>query len=90
MVVIPNAWHHRATSRPMRPSPTTPIVLPDSSLPMNLLRSHLPPLREETALGMFLASAMIRDIVSSAADRVLPPGTFMTRMPLQQGQRWQR
>ena len=32
----------RATSRPMRPRPTTPSVLPASCVPTNLLRSHLP------------------------------------------------
>ena len=50
---------------------------------MNLLRSHLPPLSDATADGMLRARAMMRDKVSSAALRVLPPGVFITRIPLQ-------
>jgi hypothetical protein len=35
-----------------------------------------------TAEGMLRASAIIKLRVSSAAERVLPPGVFITRMPL--------
>ena len=58
-----------------------PITFPDSSVPMYLDRSQRPALRLATACGMFRASAITKDIVSSAADVVLPPGVFMTRMP---------
>jgi hypothetical protein len=45
---------------------------------MNLDRSHLPPLRDATALGTLRSRFIIRDTVSSAADVVLPPGVLTT------------
>ncbi len=45
---------------------------------MNLDRSHLPPLREATALGTLRSRFIMMDTVNSAAEVVLPPGVFTT------------
>ena len=66
----------------MRPRPTTPSVLPASCVPTNLLRSHLPAFMMASAAGTWRASASISAMVCSAAETVLPPGVFMTTMPL--------
>ena len=58
----------RATSRPMRPRPTTPSVLPASCVPTNLLRCHLAGAERTwaSAAGMWRARAMSRVMVCSA------------------------
>ena len=78
---IPKARAREATSRPMRPSPTTPRRLPNSSTPANFLRSQVSAFMEESAGGMLRARASIRAIASSAVEIVLPPGEFMTSTP---------
>ena len=70
-----------ATMRPTLPRPMTPMVLLHSSTPTNLLRSHLPPLSEATAWGIWRASAIIKAMVCSPVVTLLPPGVFMTTMP---------
>src|ERR1051325_8661833 len=72
----------RATSRPTRPRPTTPSVLPASWVPTSLARSHLPACRLASAAGMWRARAIKSVMVCSAVLTVLPPGVFMTTMPL--------
>ncbi len=65
----------------MLPSPTTPSVLPRSSLPMNFFFSHLPPHVLAVACGMWRAIASISASVCSATEIALPPGVFITSTP---------
>jgi hypothetical protein len=78
---MPKPWSRRATSVPMRPSPTMPSVLPWTSAPRNRSRSHFPLLRWACAWGSFRAVASRSAIVCSAAAIVFPPGVFMQTMP---------
>ena len=57
MIRISNGVARLTTSRPMLPRPTTPSVLPRSSVPRNFFFSHLPDLVETLACGMERASA---------------------------------
>ena len=78
---MPNALARIATSWPMRPKPSTPRVLPSTSVPPNLLRSHLPEVRLACACGMLRASASISATVCSAAATVFASGALATMMP---------
>src|ERR1700733_6885068 len=70
-----------ATMRPMLPIPTTPRVLPKTSAPVKLLRSHTPALRLALAAGILRAIAIIIEIACSAVVTLLPWGLFITTMP---------
>jgi hypothetical protein len=72
----------RATAMPIRPRPITPSTLLLSWLPMYFLRSQAPDLRLLQACTTLRLMASIKAIVCSAALSVLPPGVFITRMPL--------
>ena len=78
---MPRLRANVAVCEPTRPMPTTPRVLEDSSLPTKRLRSHFPPLREETADGILRASENIMAMVCSAVVMTLPSGAFTTKMP---------
>ena len=68
---MPKALARVATSWPIRPKPSTPSVLPSTSVPPNLLRSHLPPVRLAWACGMLRAQREHqRDGVLGRRDRV--------------------
>ena len=79
---MPKARARIATSWPMRPKPSTPSVLPSTSVPPNFARSHLPQVRLACACGMLRASASISATVCSAAATVLASGALATMMPL--------
>ncbi len=81
-VRIPKPCILRATSRPTFPTPTTPSVLPSSSVPEKLLRSHAPPLSEADACGICRATASSIAHVCSAVEIVLPSGALRTSTPL--------
>ena len=49
---MPNARARAATSRPIRPKPMTPSILPRSSAPMNFFLSHSPRFIEASAAGI--------------------------------------
>jgi hypothetical protein len=70
-----------ATSRPIRPNPITPKVLPVISVPTNFARSHLPAWVDASAWGVLRARANNSAKVCSAAEMVLPPGTLATTIP---------
>src|SRR2546422_98381 len=78
---MPNARATCATCPPIRPSPTTPIVLPRSSVPSNRLRSHSPRRIASAAQGMWRTNASSSPIACSAALTVFAPGAFITAMP---------
>ena len=78
---MPKAWQRAATSRPIRPRPTTPTRLPWSSTPAKDFRSHFWALMEASAWAMFRAIAMRRAKASSAVETRFPPGEFITTMP---------
>ena len=65
----------------MRPKPSTPSVLPSTSVPPNFERSHLPLVSEAWACGMLRASASISATVCSAAATVLASGALATMIP---------
>src|SRR5665647_241294 len=65
----------------MRPSPRTPSVLPKTSTPRKRERCHSPFLTEKHACGMLRERAIIRLMVCSAAEIMLPSGAFMTMVP---------
>ena len=50
-----------------------------SSIPVSFSPSQRPSFMDATACGMFIASARMCDIVSSAVDTMLPPGVFITK-----------
>src|SRR5664280_3910247 len=58
-----------------------PRVLPYSSTPSHLERSHFPATRAAWAWGMLRAWASSRAIACSAADRMLDWGALTTMMP---------
>ena len=70
------------TDIPIRPRPITPIVLLLSWLPIYFLRSHAPFFRLVQAGTTFRLKASISASVCSPALSVLPPGVFITRIPL--------
>mmetsp|Transcript_16067 Transcript_16067/g.34879 ORF Transcript_16067/g.34879 Transcript_16067/m.34879 type:complete len:251 (-) Transcript_16067:28-780(-) len=76
------ACMRETTSRPTRPSPSTPRVLPSSSTPMYFLRSHLPAFIDMSPWATLRARLAISAQVCSAAETVFPPGVFITTMPL--------
>src|SRR4051794_20452985 len=65
----------------MLPSPTTPSVLPRSSLPRNFFFSHFPDFVEALACGTARAIESINASVCSATEIALPPGVFITSTP---------
>ena len=71
----------RATSRPTRPNPTMPSVLPRSSVPCSDFFSHLPPRVVTSARTMCRARASIKANVCSATATALAPGVFITAIP---------
>src|SRR3989344_8358564 len=80
-IFIPKPLAIRATVEPIRPNPTMPNDLSNNSTPLNLLRSHLPLLRDAQACGILRDKARIRLIVCSAVDVVFPPGVFIATTP---------
>ena len=78
---MPSARQRAATSRPMRPKPTTPMRFPLSSTPANDFRSHFPAFMDASAWGMLRASASSSARLSSAVETRLPSGEFMTTTP---------
>ena len=78
---MPKARARLATSPPMRPAPTRPSVLPYSSAPPKLLRSHAPSCIDRSAAGTRLTSASRSANVSSHAEIVLPEGAVSTATP---------
>src|SRR6266704_2834233 len=81
MTFIPMAWHLRATSLPLRPTPIPPSVFPANSAPLNLLFTHWWSFSVSYAWGKFLASAKSMAMVCSAVVVVEPPGEFITKTP---------
>ena len=65
----------------MRPKPTTPRVLPYSSVPLNLGRSQAPPISEACALGTLRQSESISASVCSAAATEFDSGALATTIP---------
>ena len=78
---IPSPCAFCATTRPMLPSPTTPSVRFESSIPVNAFFSHLPAFIEAVACGMWRASAISNAIACSAVVTLLPDGVLMTTTP---------
>src|SRR3954451_23011935 len=78
---IPSPAAFRETCWPMRPKPSTPSVLPSSSMPPYAFRSQRPCFSAACACGMFRASATSRPIVCSAADTTFDSGAFATTIP---------
>src|ERR1017187_7375970 len=74
MISSPKPLARLATSRPIRPSPRMPSVLPRSSMPCRLFFSHLPACMVAFAAGSFRASASISAMVSSATATAFAPG----------------
>src|SRR4051812_32156392 len=70
-----------ATRTPIRPRPTTPIVLSVISTPVNLLRFHSPVLRLELACGTRRATASNNATACSAAETMLEVGALTTSTP---------
>ncbi len=65
----------------MRPKPTTPSVLPVTSMPPNLERSQRPCTRLACAWGMLRAWETSSAMACSAADSELEPAALQTTMP---------
>src|SRR4029077_19725083 len=82
MTSISSPCARLATSDPTLPSPTTPSVLPRTSVPMNLDRVHSPRFTEASACGTHRARAKRSAMVCSAAATMLPRGALTTRIPL--------
>src|SRR5262245_18537355 len=78
---IPNARPYRATCPPTLPRPTMPSVLPSSSTPTFVERSHFPARIWASARAISRALARRRAKACSAADVTLPSGAFMTMTP---------
>ena len=79
--VMPIALAPSATTCPILPHPTMPMVLPCSSTPVKFFFTHLPALTDASAAGMCLAKLAISDKASCAVLIVFPPGVFITMMP---------
>src|SRR5215472_4230229 len=80
--VMPKARARRATSIPIRPSPTIPNVLPRSSVPCSDFFSHLPACIHSFARHTCRAIASIMASVCSATATAFAPGVFITAIPL--------
>ncbi len=78
---MPRPRARDATSWPIRPKPSTPSVLPHTSMPPNRLRSQRPSLSAACACGMLRAIASSRPTACSAADTMFEPGALATMMP---------
>ena len=78
---IPKAAARCATSFPIRPKPTTPKVLSNSSTPSHLLRSQRPSFKALCACGTLRATASNIAMVCSAADTMFDSGAFATITP---------
>jgi hypothetical protein len=65
----------------MRPSPSTPNVLPASSIPVKRWRSQLPEVSAACACGTFRASARSSAIACSAAESTVDSAAFATTIP---------
>ena len=78
---MPSPIARRATCWPIRPKPSTPSVLPSSSTPLHLERSHRCCFSAAWACGMLRASATIRPTVCSAAETTVDSGAFATTIP---------
>ena len=78
---MPKARARWATRAPTRPRPTTPRVLPWSSTPSHLERSHFPATRAAWAWGMLRAWASSRAMACSAAERMFDWGALTTITP---------
>ena len=61
--------------------PTKPSVLPSSSTPRNLARSHLPDRMDASPRAMLRAKDSISPKACSAAETLLASGALTTRMP---------
>ncbi len=83
MTLAPSAIAMRATSRPIAPQPTTPIVRPRTSMPRT--RGQPPDLMPASASGMDRMALKIRPMVSSATPSELAPSAIMICTP-----RWLR
>jgi hypothetical protein len=81
MTSIPNAWQRCATRLPIRPSPSTPSVLPYTSVPVHLVRSQRPAVSAPCACGMLRATASSIATVCSAAEMMFDCGALQTTMP---------
>src|SRR4051794_41881168 len=77
----PKALIRCATRTPIRPSPTTPIVLSVTSTPVNRLRFHSPDFRLAGAGGTPPATANSRAMAGSAAGAMLEVGAVTTSTP---------
>jgi hypothetical protein len=73
---MPQVFILLATSKPMRPSPSTAKVLPCNSVPEYSLRSHRPCFMLSAAGHTGRAKAPNRIQVSSHADIEFPPGVL--------------
>ncbi len=78
---MPKAASRCATSRPMRPSPTTPAVLSASSTPTYFERFHSPPRSAALAAGMRRATAASSATACSAALTMFDSGALTTITP---------
>ena len=78
---ISKARARRATCVPIRPRPTTPSVLPRSSVPTNLPGVHSPWRRDCIAWGTLRARASRTAKVCSVAAKVEPPAELTTTIP---------
>ncbi len=78
---VPKAAIRWATSTPMRPSPTTPTVLPCTSTPVYAERCHLPALSAALALAVCRAVVSSSATACSAAEMMLLVGAFTTSTP---------
>src|SRR5258706_12599128 len=65
----------------MRPRPTTPTILPDSSTPVYFDRFHSPALSAAEAEAVLRATASSSATACSAADTMLDVGALTTMTP---------
>src|SRR3954466_8543765 len=77
----PKALIRCATRTPIRPRPTTPIVLSVTSTPVKRLRFHSPDFKLDVACGTRRATDNSSAIACSAAETMLDVGALTTRTP---------
>src|SRR3954454_21075854 len=77
----PNALIRCATRTPIRPRPTTPIVLSVTSTPVKRLRFHSPDFKLDVACGTRRATDSNSAIACSAAETMLEVGALTMRTP---------
>src|SRR3954469_9001279 len=77
----PKALIRCATRTPIRPRPTTPIVLSVTSTPVKRLRFHSPDLRLAVACGTRRATDNNSAMACSAAETMLDVGALTTSTP---------